>query len=159
MMVFINVDKTKRSKTVYLTDQFLILLDMTSKGWGNCPFIAAGGSESSSFCPQSLICDFYYEELICQFSLLQPAQPPTPTSRPYYSAPWRVAAGSQALLRETADELHGLCRRDVKYGWGGGCGGKVKLTLRDRGLAVAEQGQTSLGYMFMHRERHSCSSI
>lgn len=27
---------------------------------------------------------------------------------------------------------------------------EVKLTLRDRGLAVAEQGQTSLGYMFMH---------
>lgn len=30
-------------------------------------------------------------------------------------------------------------------------GGEVKLTLRDRGcLAVAEQGQTSLGYMFVH---------
>lgn len=27
---------------------------------------------------------------------------------------------------------------------------EVKLTLRDRGSAVAEQGQTSLGYMFMH---------
>lgn len=25
-----------------------------------------------------------------------------------------------------------------------------KLTLRDRGLAFAEQGQTSRGYMFMH---------
>lgn len=25
-----------------------------------------------------------------------------------------------------------------------------KLTLRDRGLAEAEQGQTSRGYMFMH---------
>lgn len=27
---------------------------------------------------------------------------------------------------------------------------EVNLTVRDRGLAVAEQGQTSLGYMFMH---------
>lgn len=27
---------------------------------------------------------------------------------------------------------------------------EVKLTLRDRALAVAEQGQTSRGYMFMH---------
>lgn len=35
--------------------------------------------------------------------------------------------------------------------WAGGWGGGVKLTLRDRGcLAVAEQGQTSLGYMLMH---------
>lgn len=29
-------------------------------------------------------------------------------------------------------------------------GEEVNLTLRDRGLAEAEQGQTSRGYMFMH---------
>lgn len=33
---------------------------------------------------------------------------------------------------------------------GAGEGEEVKLTLRDRGLAVAEQGRTSPGYMFMH---------
>ena len=41
-------------------------------------------------------------------------------------------------------EWYGLDLKNGERGDGG------KLTLHDRGLAVAEQGQTSQGYMFMH---------
>lgn len=47
-----------------------------------------------------------------------------------------------------ADEWHELYCRDVKNserGWT-----EAKLTLYNRSVAVAEQGQMSPGYMFMH---------
>lgn len=62
-----------------------------------------------------------------------------------------------AVLCEMADEWHELYTRDVEKQREGRWG--EKLTLHDRGLAVAEQGQMSLGYMFMHgtalRNAHS----
>lgn len=83
---------------------------------------------------------FYHEDFICQFSLLQPAQPPTPnpTIQPYHPAPWRVAAGSQAVHHEAADELHEMYSRHVKNGWsGGGGGGKVNLAWQGFGCCWA----------------------
>lgn len=65
-------------------------------------------------------------------AILAAAAPPPPLTPPpppqsSYSAPWRAAAGTQAVLCETADEWHEVHRRDVKNGRKRGDRGKIIL--------------------------------
>lgn len=132
----IGMDETKRWIFAYLSEQTLLLHVWLPKK-RICSRADSGSSESSLLHSHS---HFYHEDFICQFSLLQPAQPPTPnpTIQPYHPAPWRVAAGSQAVHHEAADELHEMYSRDVKYGWsGGGGGGKVNLAWQGFGCCWA----------------------
>lgn len=113
-----------------------------------CVLIAAGLNLPHFACNHSHS-HFYHEDFICQFSLLQPAQPPTPPSSCTIQHPGELL---QVVRQSTTRRLMN-CMKCIGEMWnmdGVGEGEEVKLTLRDRGLAVAEQGRTSPGYMFMH---------
>lgn len=111
-----------------------------------CSRADSGSSESSSFRYISTMKISYVNSHCC--SLPSP-QPPTPPSSRTIQHPGELL---QVVRQSTTRRLMN-CTKCIVEMWnmdGVGEGEEVKLTLRDRGLAVAEQGRTSPGYMFMH---------
>ena len=103
-------------------------------------------------CWQSLQtpCLLWGNFIASQNAAAQPWHPPPPssTSQSSYSAPWRAAAGT--WLSSVRWLMNGMNCIEEMWKNRERVDGGEKLTLHDRGLAVAEQGQMSLGYMFMH---------